>query len=125
MTLKKLGWILIGCIGLVLGAVGAILPILPTFPFIALAAFSFARSSQRLHTCLLRTSLYKEYVQPFLTDRRMTRQAKLRTMVTITLFMGLGFTIMWRKGMIVPAILLGLVWVGHIVYFIWRIETKP
>ena len=46
--MKKILYILIGCISLGLGIIGVILPILPTVPFVLLAAFCFARSSERL-----------------------------------------------------------------------------
>ncbi|MDG1209295.1 MAG: YbaN family protein [Paracoccaceae bacterium] len=42
------GWI---CVGL--GAIGAVLPLLPTVPFLLLAAFCFARSSEKVHRWLV------------------------------------------------------------------------
>lgn len=39
--MKKVLYILLGCISLALGAVGAVLPLLPAFPFLMLAAFCF------------------------------------------------------------------------------------
>lgn len=50
MNLKKILWIALGCIGIGLGTLGVVLPMLPAFPFLLLAAFSFAKSSEKLHT---------------------------------------------------------------------------
>lgn len=43
--MRRILWIVLGCVGVGLGAVGAVLPLLPAFPFLLLAAFSFAKSS--------------------------------------------------------------------------------
>lgn len=83
--MKKVLYILLGCIGLVLGAVGAVLPLLPAFPFLMLAAYCFARSSQRLHNWFTSTKLYKNNLESFAKGRGMTWSTKLRIMVTVTL----------------------------------------
>ena len=57
MKLKKILYVVLGCIGVVLGALGAVLPLLPAFPFLLLAAFCFARSSERLHNWFTGTKL--------------------------------------------------------------------
>lgn len=46
---RKALYVVLGCIGLVLGAIGAILPMLPSFPFLMLTTFCFGRSSDRLN----------------------------------------------------------------------------
>jgi len=46
-------WRVFGLIALVLGVVGIVIPLLPTVPFLLLAAFGFARASDRLHGWLL------------------------------------------------------------------------
>lgn len=46
--MRKILYIMIGCISLGLGIISVILPILPTVPFVLLAAFCFAKSSERL-----------------------------------------------------------------------------
>ena len=46
-------WAFLGLICLALAMVGVFLPLLPTVPFLLLAAFLFARSSERLHNWLL------------------------------------------------------------------------
>lgn len=46
-------WFIIGMLSLILGLAGILLPLLPTVPFLLLAAFCFARSSQRVHSWLI------------------------------------------------------------------------
>ena len=43
--MKKILYMILGCVSVGLGAVGAMIPMLPAFPFLMLAAFCFARSS--------------------------------------------------------------------------------
>ena len=80
----KLFYVILGCIGLGLGAVGAAVPLLPAFPFLMLAAFCFARSSRRLNDWFLSTRLYKNNLESFVRGRGMTRAAKLRIMGVVT-----------------------------------------
>ena len=49
MKIKKIVWLLLGLVGLGLGALGAVLPLLPSVPFLMLALFSFGKSSEKLH----------------------------------------------------------------------------
>lgn len=126
MNLKKILWIILGCIGVGIGAVGAVLPVLPTFPFLLLAAFSFAKSSERLHTWFVNTKLYKKNLESYVAGKGMTWTIKIRVMITVTLLMGFGFTMMLLKSIYVPCIILACVWMFHIVYFIWGVKTyKP
>lgn len=46
-------WMLFGLVSVALGAIGVLLPLLPTVPFLLLAAFCFARGSERLHSWML------------------------------------------------------------------------
>ena len=47
MRIKRLLFLVTGCICLGLGCVGIILPILPTVPFFLVTVFCFANSSQK------------------------------------------------------------------------------
>ena len=123
MNIKKIFWIILGCIGVGLGAVGAVVPMLPAFPFLMLATFSFARSSEKLHTWFVGTKLYKDNLEDFVAGRGMTWKTKIRIMVTVTLLMSVGFIMMGTKGIVTGCIVLGCVWVFHILYFIFGVKT--
>ncbi len=123
MKIKKILYIIFGCIGVGLGAVGAVLPLLPAFPFLLLAAFCFAKSSDRLHTWFVNTKLYKKNLESYVQGRGMTWATKIRIMITVTLLMSIGFTIMALKSVIVGCIVLGCVWLFHIIYFIFGVKT--
>lgn len=123
MNLKKILYIILGCIGLGIGAVGAVLPMLPAFPFLLLAAWSFAKSSEKLHTWFVGTKLYKDNLEDYVAGRGMTKKTKIRIMITVTLLMSIGFIMM--HAVPVGRIVLACVWIFHIVYFIFGVKTIP
>ena len=100
MNIKKILYIIFGCISFGLGAVGAVLPVLPTFPFLIFAAFCFARSSKKLDKWFKGTKLYKNNLETYAKGQGMTRKTKVRIMITVTFLMSFGFFIMFRKNYI-------------------------
>ena len=123
MRFKKVLFVILGCIGLGLGAVGAVLPLLPSFPFLLLAAFCFAKSSERLHSWFIGTKLYKNNLESYVKGKGMTWKTKIRILITVTLLMSIGFTMMLLKEVYIPCTILAGIWVFHIVYFIFGVKT--
>lgn len=121
MKLKKILYVVLGCIGVGLGALGAVLPLLPAFPFLLLAAFCFARSSERLHNWFTGTKLYKNNLESYIKGKGMTRKTKVKIMVTVTVLMSIGFVMMDQVP--VGRVVLACVWVFHILYFIFGVKT--
>ena len=123
--MKKYVNLALGLICLGLGAVGSFFPILPTVPFLMLAAFSFARSSEKLHNWFVGTRLYQDNLADFVAGKGMTKKTKVRIMITVTLLMSVGFIMMGIKGIFTGCVVLGCVWLFHIIYFIFGIKTIP
>lgn len=120
---KKTLWTILGCIGVGLGAIGSVVPMLPTFPFLMLASFSFAKSSEKLHKWFTNTKLYKDNLEDYVAGRGMTWKAKIRIMITVTILMSIGFVLMGTKGILVGCMVLSCVWVLHILYFCFGVKT--
>ena len=123
MKIKRIIFAVLGLICLVLGTVGVILPVLPTTPFYLLTVFFFANSSERLHRWFLGTKLYKKHLESFVKKKGMLLSTKISIITTVTLLMGFGFFMMARKGIWIPCIIIAVVWVAHILYFVFRVKT--
>lgn len=121
MKMKKIAYIIIGCIGVGLGAVGAVVPLIPAFPFLLLAAFCFGKSSEKLNNWFINTKLYKNNLESYVKGEGMTRKTKIRIMITVTLLMSIGFIMMSRVP--VGRIVLACVWLFHILYFTFGVTT--
>ncbi|MBR3752650.1 MAG: YbaN family protein [Ruminiclostridium sp.] len=123
MQIKKMLYLVTGILAGVLGTIGIFLPILPTVPLYLLAAFCFARSSERLHIWFTGTKLYRDNLESYVQGQGMTRKAKVRIMVSVTAIMTIGFVMMDQ--LLAARIVLALVWVFHVLYFGFRVKTIP
>lgn len=87
-------WLAAGLISLGLGIIGAVLPLLPTVPFLLLAAFCFARSSERLHNWLLNHPRFGPSIANWNERGAISRTAKqlatISIVVTFLISLGLG-----------------------------------
>ena len=123
MTVKKMLNIVYGAIEFALGAIGAVVPMMPAFPFLLLAAFCFARSNEKIYNWFINTKLYKDNLEDYVAGRGMTKKAKIRLMITVTILMSIGFIMM--DAVPIGRIVLSIVWLFHIIYFIFGIKTIP
>ena len=121
MNVKKIIYLSLGFIGLVLGAIGAVLPLMPAFPFLLLAAFGFGRSSEKLDAWFKSTKLYKNNLESYVKGQGMTLKTKLKIMIIVTILMCIGFIMMHK--IVLGQAVLALVWLFHINYFLFGVKT--
>ena len=112
----------LGFVGIALGAVAAVVPLVPSFPFLLLAFISFGKSSEKLDAWFRNTKLYKNNLESYINKQGMTRGNKIRVMITVTLMMVVGFVMLRR--IVLGQIIVGIVWVGHILYFSFGVKAK-
>jgi uncharacterized membrane protein YbaN (DUF454 family) len=79
-------WLVVGILALALGGLGVVLPLLPTTPFILVAAFAFANSSDTLHQWLLGHNIFGPLIanwQRYGAISRPTKVLSLLSMVAV------------------------------------------
>jgi len=73
---QRVLWLLAGFVALALGLIGIFVPLLPTTPFVLLAAFCFARGSQRCEAWLLNHKTFGSMVRNWRERRAIPLRAK-------------------------------------------------
>jgi uncharacterized membrane protein YbaN (DUF454 family) len=73
----RIVYIVAGTLSLGLGITGIFIPGLPTTPFLLLAAFFYAKSSERLHKWLINHRVFGPIISDFREGKGMTVRAKL------------------------------------------------
>ena len=121
MKLKKMLFLILGCICLVLGCIGIVLPILPTVPFFLVTVFCFANSSRKLHDWFIGTDMYKKHLESFVLKKGMTIKTKAAVLTSVSILMAVGYVMMSRVPM--GRVILVIVWVCHLIYFLFGVKT--
>lgn len=118
--MKKILFLVAGCCFLLLGLIGIVVPVLPTTPFLLLTATCFAKGSNRFYRWFTGTRIYKRHLEHFVSTWSMTRKAKLRIIIPVTLilvFLMIVTDILWVRILIVIALL------SKYYFFCFKIHT--
>ena len=75
--------LIIGTLSTALGLLGIVLPVLPTTPFLLLAAYCYARSSERFYQWLLANRWLGEYIRNYREGRGIARREKILTLAVL------------------------------------------
>ena len=96
---------------------------LPAFPFLLLAAFGFARGSERLHSWFISTRLYKNNLETYMRGQGMTRRTKHRIIASVTVLILISMSILAICELYWVWSILIAVWAFHILYFVFGVKT--
>ena len=105
-----------GFILVALGIVGMFLPLLPTTIFLLLAAWCFARSSEKFYRWVHFNPLFGKYIRDYQTGRGMTIRSKIISISV--LWIGILASVFWAAKtfyvqLLLIAIAVGVTW--HLV----------
>ena len=95
-------WLGLGLVCVALGTIGIFLPLLPTTIFLIIAAYAFARSSERLHSWLLSNKVFGPLIKDWQDHGRIRRPAKLMALISMAVIILLS----WGFG--APTYVIGL-----------------
>lgn len=111
---KKILFISLGTLSLILGIIGIVVPGLPTTPFLLLTLALYIRSSERLYNWVMSIKLIRAYIEEYRENKGMSLRMKISS---IGLMWGMIIiSIVWfieQAWLDVTVLLLGIV--GSIV----------
>jgi uncharacterized membrane protein YbaN (DUF454 family) len=87
----RLFWLTLGLLATACGIAGIVLPLVPTTPFMLLAAFAFARSSQRLHTWLVSHPRLGPPINDWRSHGAISANAKVAALILMVATLVIGF----------------------------------
>lgn len=114
----RLFWAILGLISLGLGIIGVAVPLLPTVPFILLAAFCFARSSERLHDWLLTHPQFGPVIEDW--NRSGAISPRVKRISTLSILAVFGISLAMGLGPLI--LIIQAITLGCVALFIW---TRP
>jgi len=118
--IKKIIFVIVGFISLLLGLIGTVLPVLPTVPFLLLTSYCFARGSSKFEIWFKSTKIYKKYLENFIVNKSMTLKQK----ICLSMFSDImiAFPLIILDNLYIKLFLIIIV-IFKYYYFIFKIKT--
>ncbi|HQY20179.1 MAG TPA: YbaN family protein [Ignavibacteria bacterium] len=105
-----------------IGILGIFLPLLPATIFFILAAWCFARSSEKFHGWLHNNRFFGKYLSNYTSGNGMTLNSKIMSIAM--LWIGMIISAIWLTELIYVRILLALIGIG-VTWHLLAIKTAP
>lgn len=118
--IKKIIFVIVGFISLLLGIIGTVLPILPTVPFLLLTSYCFARGSNKFEVWFKSSKIYKKYLENFILNKSMTLKQKIYISTFADIM--IAFPLVILNNLYIKLFLI-IVIIFKYYYFIFKIKT--
>lgn len=112
-------YLLVGLLFLGIGIVGVFLPLIPTTGPLLVAAFAFARSSERLHEWLTTHPRFGRFISDFQSGRGIPLRTKVVAITAMSA--AFGYSVFW----VMPNLWLKLVIAAVGVWAMWYVLHLP
>lgn len=110
MNIKKLIFISLGFFFIGLGTIGLFIPILPTTIFIIIAAYFFAKSSEKYYNWLISNKYFGKFIKDYREGRGIP--LKIKTISIFTLWATILYSVFFIVGELWLKILLIAIAIG-------------
>lgn len=116
---KRLIYILLGTLFLILGAIGIFVPLLPTTPFWLLTCWFYLRSSEKLYNRAMSNRYFGTYIKNFMVDKAIPMRSKI-----------ISIAVMWLSTILTSLFLIEYLWIKILLVLIsvgvtWHIVSFP
>lgn len=116
---RKVIYIIVGTISLILGAIGIFLPLLPTTPFWLLTCWCYIHGSKKLYDRVMRNRIFGGYIRDYVEHKAISRNTKISAL-----------SVMWLSTILTSVFIIEQVWVKLVLVFIssgvtWHLVTFP
>lgn len=118
--IKKIIFVIVGFISLLLGIIGTVLPILPTVPFLLLTSYCFARGSNKFEVWFKSSKIYKKYLEDFILNKSMTLKQKIYISTFADIM--IAFPLVILNNLYIKLFLIIII-IFKYYYFIFKIKT--
>ena len=89
--MKKVVFVALGVVCVILGGIGIVTPVLPTTPFLLLATFLFTRSSPKMNRLLLENKVFGKYLSNYFNNKPIPVRQKIISIFFLWIGLGISF----------------------------------
>ncbi len=112
--IKKILYIFVGTLSLVLGVTGIFLPVLPTTPFLLLASVCYLKSSKRMYNWLINNKVLGSYIYSYMNYKAVSKNTKTGAIIFLWITLSISILLIKLIYIKVFLVLVGIAVTWHI-----------